>query len=360
MQANRPLAVVGAVSHGGHDPPDLGGATRSTPAICRSPPGRPPRRRRISDRTISTRCASDSPATGGSDPRARVTDYRDDLRRADAYDAGRRPPLVATQPGVHHRRTRHRTRPSGSANCSIRTAATLTASEPCHAVVVRRRRWGDGYDGHRGVRRPASARHRNASPRQRQRPRRRPTPAPTGAGDDSHAKRKARLARLAHATETFAKTRGGFSQTDLTRARAASARPRSRTRCARLRCDDPRPRPAPRRHRRPTARRRRQPRRADHESPGAVALGLAETRMYWSRRASQCRDYLDTCSPTGLDTRRLDRQCSTGTRRPRSRRRRRRDQTTGAARRSDRRAGRAGRIDSGRDVSGSNSGTSLC
>ena len=32
---------------------------------------------------------------------------------------------------------------------------------------------------------------------------------------------------------------------------------------------------------------------------GAVALGLAENRMYWSASSSQCRDYLDALIATG-------------------------------------------------------------
>ena len=32
---------------------------------------------------------------------------------------------------------------------------------------------------------------------------------------------------------------------------------------------------------------------------GAIALGLAENRMYWSASSSQCRDYLDALIATG-------------------------------------------------------------
>ena len=32
---------------------------------------------------------------------------------------------------------------------------------------------------------------------------------------------------------------------------------------------------------------------------GAVALGLAENRMYWSASSSQCRGYLDALIATG-------------------------------------------------------------
>lgn len=32
---------------------------------------------------------------------------------------------------------------------------------------------------------------------------------------------------------------------------------------------------------------------------GAVALGLAENRMYWSASSCQCRDYLDALIATG-------------------------------------------------------------
>jgi hypothetical protein len=121
---------------------------------------------------------------------------------------------------------------------------------------------------------------------------------PRSGGDDSHAKRQGRLARLAHLTETFARSRGGISQADLTRialrglvfeagrdamAHAATMlgydRPREVTAEELL---DGVETPA-----------------ALARVAGAVAAGLAETRMYWSASSPPCRDYLDLLIGSG-------------------------------------------------------------
>lgn len=90
------------------------------------------------------------------------------------------------------------------------------ATQACHAVVIRRTGWNDGFDRaevcadprrHNTSRVGTEAGSDLASDRTPMRPRR---------GDDGHAKRAGRLARLAHATETLARQRGRFSQVDLT------------------------------------------------------------------------------------------------------------------------------------------------
>jgi ParB/RepB/Spo0J family partition protein len=117
-------------------------------------------------------------------------------------------------------------------------------------------------------------------------------------GDDSAAKRKGRVARLAHATEVFGRPRGGVSKRDLTEAalRAlvgqAGADPLAFAATI-LGYDEPR-------------NVRASTLLADADTPaalvrvaGAVAFGLAENHMYWSPRA--CGDYLRALTGTGWE-----------------------------------------------------------
>jgi hypothetical protein len=170
-------------------------------------------------------------------------------------------------------------------------------SEPCHAVVVRRVGWGDGADIFEVCtdprrHRPARGDTANGSDLTADNTR----PAAAGA-DTSHARRKGRVARLAHATEVWAKPRNGISQTDLThfalRALISEAgreaigyaatilgydQPREVTACELLAAADT---PA-----------------ALSRIAGAIACGLAETAMYWSSSSTPCRAYLDTLTRT--------------------------------------------------------------
>jgi len=178
-------------------------------------------------------------------------------------------------------------------------ATRAHAAEPCHAVVVKATSWGDGaevvevcVDPRRHDPRRIADEKSDSDLAADATPTRRP------GGDDSHAKRTARLARLAHATDTFAKARGGFSQADLTRLALRSVvleagRDAIAFAATVLGLDQPRDATA-----------------ADLldgvDTPaglvrvaGAVALGLAEGRMYWSASSGQCCDYLDVLVATG-------------------------------------------------------------
>lgn len=149
--------------------------------------------------------------------------------------------------------------------------------------------------------------HRPASPRPRQgrhcggqRPRDRPHPhpQPRRGGDDSHAKRKARLVRLAHATETFAKPRGGFSQTDLTRLALHGLiheAGRDALVWAVTMLGDDQPRDITVERLLDGVDTTAGPVRV----AGAVALWLAENHMYWSSGSPQCRDYLALLTRSG-------------------------------------------------------------
>lgn len=146
------------------------------------------------------------------DPKQTVEDYRRDLRRTAAYEA-----TVAK-----HQR-------DGIVFCDANplpsTAKRLDAlgltaeqqaehrAEPCHAVLVTKG-WGDKPDVTGVCTEPR--RHRPGRSGENPSPLVTSPSADRPAGDDSHAKRKARLARLAHGTEVFARRRGGPSTSELT------------------------------------------------------------------------------------------------------------------------------------------------
>ena len=234
---------------------------------------------------------------GWGDPTRTVANYREDLRRRSAYQeavdkARAKHPAVFTDddpaPG-QAKRLGELFDPDG---------VTAHRSEPCHAVVVRSTTWGAGYDSHEVCTDPRRhAPSRVGTPKGSDLASDR-TPARPGGGDDSHAKRKARLARLAHATETFARSRGGFSQADLVQVAlhglvheagrdalgfAATMlgyhQPRDITVEGLLDGVDT---PA-----------------ALARVAGAVALGQAESRMYWSSGSPPCRDYLALLTGSG-------------------------------------------------------------
>lgn len=236
---------------------------------------------------------------GWHDPTRLVANYRDDLRRAEAYEqaltkAKAENAVVFSDedpPPVKARRLGELFDPAGCA---------AHASEPCHAVVVRRKTWGEGAERTEvctDPRRHTQSRAGTATGSDLVTDR---TPTRPGGGDDSHAKRQGRLARLAHASDTFAKTRGGISQSDLTRlalrgliaeagrealGHAAAIlgydRPRDVTSSDLLAAADT---PA-----------------ATAKIAGAVACGLAEAAMYWSSSSEPCRAYVDLLTGTGWE-----------------------------------------------------------
>jgi ParB/RepB/Spo0J family partition protein len=230
------------------------------------------------------------------EPTRVVAAYREELRRADAYaktveQARAKHAVVFTAEDPAPERAR---RVDELFDAAGRKAH---ATEPCHAITVRSTGWGDGVErfdictdprrhaprrvGTTGNSTLATSRSTNA-----------------GRGDDAAAKRKARTGRLAHACETFARPRGGLGQNDLTRlalralvneagrdaltfAATILGRDDARTVTARQLLDDT-----------PTN-------AALTRVAGAVAMGLAETRMYWSGDSPPCRDYLAALTGTG-------------------------------------------------------------
>ncbi len=235
---------------------------------------------------------------GWQDPARVVASYRDTLRRRNHYqDVLERTtvkhPVVFCDEHPAPDRARRLGELFDTDGCRAHR------SEPCHAVVVKSMSWGDGADTfevcvdprRHDPRRIADAKSESDLATDA-------IPTRRSGGDDSHAKRTARLARLAHATDTFAKARGGFAQSDLTRLALRSLvteagrdaivfaatilghdQPRDVTAADLLDGADT------------TA--------ALTRVAGAVALGLAEARMYWSASSSQCRDYLDALVATG-------------------------------------------------------------
>lgn len=235
---------------------------------------------------------------GWHEPSRVVADYRDDLRRAEAYDkavtkARGKHAVVFTDDEPAPDKAKRLGELFDQDGCKAH------AAEPCHAVVVRTKRWGDGVDTwevctdpHRHN--PTKVGTKGGSDLATDR-----TPGRHGGnGDDSHARRKARVARLAHATETFAKPRGGFSQTDLTRIALHGLISEAGQDALKFAAT-----------------------MLGHDKPaevngatlldgvdthaglvrvaGAVALGLAEVRMYWSTGSAPCRDYLDVLTRSG-------------------------------------------------------------
>lgn len=235
------------------------------------------------------------------EPTRIVADYRDTLRRAEAYDkavikAQAKHAVVFTNDEPAPDKARRLGELFDPDGCKAH------ASEPCHAVVVRTRNWGDGVDTWEvctDPRRhaPSKVGTKNGSDLATDRTPIRNNNSSSG-GNDSHARRKARVARLAHAAETFAKPRGGFSQSDLTRIALHGLICEAGQEALKFAAT-----------------------MLGHDKPGevneaklldgvdshaglvrvagAVALGLAEVRMYWSSGSVPCRDYLDVLTRSG-------------------------------------------------------------
>lgn len=232
------------------------------------------------------------------EPTRIVADYRDSLRRAEAHDkavarARAKHAVVFTDDDPAPDKAKRLGELFDPDGCKAHTA------EPCHGVVVRTRSWGDGVDTWEvcaDPRRhaPSKVGTKGGSDLATDR-----TPVRhSSGGDDSHAKRQARFARLAHATETFAKPRGGFSQSDLTRIGLYGLIREAGQDALKFAA---------------TMLGHSEPREVNvaklldgvdsHAGlvrvAGAVALGLAENHMYWSSGSAQCRSYLDLLTGTG-------------------------------------------------------------
>lgn len=233
---------------------------------------------------------------GWVEPARAVANYRDDVRRAEHYERAVER-LRAEHPVVYTGDDPPPDKAKRLGDLFHADTAEAHRDEPCHAVVVRRVGWGDGTDTFEVCTDPR--RHRPAS-----------DAASTGSGltvdhshraasggDESHTKRKGRLARLAHATELWAKARGGLSQTELTRLAlrgliCAAGRDALGYAATILGYDQPRD----------VSNREL----LDADTPAqlarnaaAVACGLAETAMYWSPSSPPCRDYVDTLIRAG-------------------------------------------------------------
>ncbi|GMU79993.1 MAG: hypothetical protein AMXMBFR46_27810 [Acidimicrobiia bacterium] len=237
---------------------------------------------------------------GWGDPGRAVATYRDDLRRAEAYataveKAKAKHAVVFTDDDPAPDKAKR------LGELFDTEGSKAHKSEPCHAIVLRRKSWGDGHDTFdvcTDPRRHTPSRVGTATGSDLASDR--ATRRPSGSGDDSHAKRKARLARVAHATETFAKARGGISQADLTRVALRglifeAGREAIGYAATFLGYEQPRD---------VTARELLD----GVETPaalarvaGAVALGIAETHMYWSATSPPCRDYLDVLTGSGWE-----------------------------------------------------------
>lgn len=234
---------------------------------------------------------------GWQEPTRTVAYYRDSLRRAEAYDkavakASAKYTVVFTNeapPPEKAKRLGELFDPDG---CKAHVA------EPCHGVVVRTRAWGDGVDSWEvctDPRRhnPSKIGAKGGSDLATDR-----APVRRGGGDDSHARRKARVARLAHAAETFAKPRGGFSQSDLTRIAlhgliCEAGQDALKHAATMLGHDKP-----------SEANVAKLLDGVDSHAglvrvAGAVALGLAEVRMYWSSASRPARDFLALLTRSG-------------------------------------------------------------
>ncbi len=194
--------------------------------------------------------------------------------------------------------------------------------EPCHAVLIERTTYGQGYertdiciDPERHAPDPADADEdddvtdpsgpagNGDEPGDRRPWPRRPAEPSAPSGPDltsSHLKRKGRVARTAFAKEVFARPRGGISQAQATRmalraliyeagmealsfaAEVLGVEDRSYGLTDRLltMADTP---------------------AALTRVAGAVAMGIAESRMYHGHDSAPCRDYLAALTGAGWD-----------------------------------------------------------
>lgn len=234
---------------------------------------------------------------GWQEPSRIVSDYRDALRRADAYERA-----VTKARSKHAVVFTDEEPPPKSARRVIELfdaeGCVAHASEPCHAIVVRSRTWGDTVDTWAACSEPRRHAPSKVGTKGGSDLATKETSTQRSDAESPHAKRKARTARVAQAAEVFGRARGGFTQSDLTRIAlhalideaGADARKFAATM---LGSEDADP-----------AVIERLLDGVDSNAglvrvAGAVALGLAETRMYWSASSRQCREYLALLTATG-------------------------------------------------------------
>lgn len=237
------------------------------------------------------------------EPSQIVDAYRSDLRRAEAYDAA----LAKARAKKTAVFTDDDTLPKTAKRLGElfdRDGAKAHAAETCHALVVSRRSWGDGVETFEVCTDPRRHDPNKVGTKSGSDLAADFTPARYGGSgggrDDSHAKHKARLARLAHGAEVFAKARGGFSQSDLQRQALHSVvreAGQEALKFAATMLGYPKPREVS-----------AATLLNDVDTPaglvrvaGAVALGIAESQMYWSYSSGACRDYLDSLTGTGWE-----------------------------------------------------------
>jgi ParB/RepB/Spo0J family partition protein len=231
-----------------------------------------------------------------------VTKYREELRRVENYhqaiakaQANRRNKTVFTSDDPPPAAAKA----LGELFDSDGTKAHV--SEPCHAVMVKQLPYGDGQSTY-----PICMNPRRHSATEVGTPdgsdiASDPGPSRSrGYGEDYKARRHGRVARTDHARAVFARTRGGISQTDLTRVALRTlihaAPQEALVFAADILAVDGAPRV--------TA----QDLLADVATPaglarvaGAVALGVAEASIYNASTSDLCRDYLDLLTRTGFE-----------------------------------------------------------
>jgi ParB/RepB/Spo0J family partition protein len=235
------------------------------------------------------------------DPGRVVDQYRADLRRVDAYQQAvtrarnnRRNKVVFTSDD----RPPAAAKPLGELFDGDGTKAH--ASEPCHAVMVERLTYSDGHTTY-----PICTNPRRHSTKQVGTPEGSDIASDRGPSrprqtDDYKARRQGRVARTDHARATFARTRGGISQTDLTRvaqrALIHAAHHEAIVYAADVLGIDG------------GVRVTAEDLLADVTTPaglarvaGAVALGIAEAGIYYASSSEPCRDYLDLLTRTGFE-----------------------------------------------------------
>jgi ParB/RepB/Spo0J family partition protein len=235
------------------------------------------------------------------DPARVVTSYRDELRRVDAYHQA----LTKAQNNKRNKTvfSSDDRPPTGAKRLGELFDSDGTkahASEPCHAVMVEKLNHSDGHVTYPICTNPR--RHNTtqvgtpegsdiASDRGPSRPRH---------TEDYKARRHGRVARTDHARATFARTRGGISQTDLTRvaqrALIHAAHHEAIVYAADVLGIDGGVRVSA------------EDLLADVTTPaglarvaGAVALGVAEAGIYYASSSETCRDYLDVLTRTGFE-----------------------------------------------------------
>lgn len=231
------------------------------------------------------------------DPARAVNEYRENLRRAEQYQAAvdkarAKFAVVYTKDEPPPDKFRPVGELFDTAGCKAH------AAEPCHAVHVQAKWWSIGVEQVEGCtdpRRHAPSRVGTKTGSDLVTDR---TPSRGHGGDDSHAKRKGRLSRQAHAAEVFAKTRGGFNQADLTQIALRgllyeAGRDELKYAATVLGVDQP-------------GNVTVEQLLAAVDTPaalarvaGAVAMGQAETRMYWTTNSPQCRAYVTALTGTG-------------------------------------------------------------